>query len=116
MNLNWMALVWRIRSEASKAARQMERHPLDRRCFRDACAAARWHTRFPEHLPQDMHFAELIVARLAFSQMAFVQDLQYLLSLAHCLSGIPLREFSYFEEVVSGLDQDPCLFPEARHF
>ena len=41
----------------------MGSRPLDRRRFRDACAAARSPTLLPEGLPQDADWGELIVAQ-----------------------------------------------------
>ena len=54
-------------SEALRAERRMGRRPLDRRCFRDACAAARSQLRLPEGVPQEADLGELIVCRLAYS-------------------------------------------------
>ena len=45
----------------------MGRRPLDRRCFRDRCAAARLQKWLPEDAPQDLHVGEVIVGRLPYS-------------------------------------------------
>ena len=54
-------------SVRGEAANRMGRRPLDRRCFRDACAAARSQLRLPEGVPQEADLGELIVCRLAYS-------------------------------------------------
>ena len=81
----------------------MGRRPLDRRLFRDSCAAERSQMWLPESMPQDIHWGELIVRRLAYyfvawmtMYIAFVYDearfrFEYLLSFVKSLPVLPFR-------------------------
>ena len=63
----WMAPARSPWSEVFEAEGRMGRRPLDRRCFRDRCAAARLQKWLPEELPQDLHAGEVIVGRLPYT-------------------------------------------------
>ena len=53
-------------STRSEVESRMGRRPLDRRSFRDVCAAARSQMWLPENVPQDAHLGELVVRWLAY--------------------------------------------------
>ena len=61
-------------SEVVKAEARMRRRPLDRRSFRDACAAARLRVWPPENVSMVASIEELLVWRPISSRVACVKD------------------------------------------
>ena len=53
----------------------MQRRPIDRRSFRDACAAARLRKWPPENVSVAASLRELIVGRLTSSRVDYVQEM-----------------------------------------
>ena len=56
-----------LEAELHRVPSRMGRRPLDRRSFRDGCAAERSQMWRPENVPQDIHFGDLIVRWQAYS-------------------------------------------------
>ena len=60
-------------SEVFEAEGRMGRRPLDRRSFRDACAAARLRKWPPENVSEVASLCELIVGRLTSSHVDYFE-------------------------------------------